>query len=65
MGDEDFTKNYSLDMLWRGLVDIEHRDAVREGDGEAMMRNWRIDMVQFWQHGHNKYMINGFRLLAG
>ena len=61
---EDHVKNYSLSLLWQGLRDLAHQDDIREGDGEAMMMIWRINMLQFWERKHNKYLIMGHRLLC-
>jgi len=46
-------------------MDMCHRDAIREGDGLAMMTLWRANMLRFWSGNHNKYFIAGHRLLAG
>jgi hypothetical protein len=61
----DHLRNYFVDSLWGGLCDLVLRDATREGNGDALMAFWRIHMLQFWQNGHNKYLRNGFRMLAG
>ena len=47
------------------MLDMAHRDMIREADGEALMSMWRINMLQFWRKKHNKYMIFAHRLLAG
>lgn len=41
------------------------KDAARENDGEAMMPHWRINMIDFHNNNHNKYLILGHRLLSG
>lgn len=46
-------------------MDAVERDAVREGDGAAMMQHWRLDMLQFNRRRHCKYRILGHRMLAG
>jgi len=61
----DHVRNYSLAVCWYGLLDLCHRDAIREADGPAMMSMWRINMVRFWNGHHNKYLATGHRLLAG
>ena len=40
-------------------------DAERHNNGEQMMSDWRMDMVEFWNCNHNKYLSLGHRLLAG
>lgn len=41
------------------------KDAVREGDGEAMLMHWNINVIQFHNKGHNKYRILAHLLAAG
>ena len=59
------TNEYSCSVVWLRLNDMARRDAVREADGEAIMRHWNIDMPQYWTYNHNKYLIIGHRILAG
>ncbi|XP_070559583.1 uncharacterized protein [Ptychodera flava] len=61
----DHVFQYSSCLTWRGLYQMVHKEVERHADGEAIIRNWRLDMVQFWQHDHFKYLIQGHRLLAG
>ena len=56
---------YSCSVVWLGLNDMARRDTVREADGEAIMRHWKLDMPQYWTYNHNKYLIIGHRMLAG
>ncbi|XP_077862477.1 uncharacterized protein LOC100373840 [Saccoglossus kowalevskii] len=60
----DYLFNYSCHVLWRGLFHMAERDAERENDGPAMMSNWRVSMLDFWENNHYKYLIIGHRLLA-
>ena len=62
---EDKLRSYSQSVLWNGLLDLSHRDMIREADGLAMMAMWRLDMLRFWEANHYKYLIIGHRLLAG
>jgi len=61
----DHVRCYSLAVCWNGLLDLCHRDVIREADGLAMMTMWRVNMVRFWNGRHNKYLATGHRLLAG
>ena len=61
----DHVRNYSLAVAWYGLLDLCHRDVIREADGLAMMAMWRVNMLRFWQGHHPKYLATGHRLLAG
>jgi len=54
-----------LAVTWCGLLDLCHRDAIREADGVAMMTVWRVNMLRFWNGHHPKYFTTGHRLLAG
>jgi len=61
----DHVRNYSLAVCWYGLLDLCHRDVIREVYGLAMMTMWRVNMIRFWNGHHNKYLGTGHRLLAG
>ncbi|XP_052217447.1 uncharacterized protein LOC127835183 [Dreissena polymorpha] len=60
----DHKQAYAMSVLWRGLMHMAERDAERENDGEAMISFWRLNMLEFWEHGHYKYLTLAFRLLA-
>lgn len=62
-GDSVF--NYSRCVLWRGLLHMAQTDAERRNNGDHMIADWRLDMVEFWNQNHYKYLILGHRLLAG
>lgn len=62
-GDSVF--QYSCCMLWRGLLHMVQTNAERYNNGEQLTSDWRLDMVDFWNNNHNKYLILGHRLLAG
>jgi len=61
----DYIRNYSISIVWNGLLDMAHRDGIREADGLMMMTMWRINMIRFWQGRHFNYMKVGHRLLTG
>ncbi|XP_078141846.1 uncharacterized protein LOC144539769 [Centroberyx gerrardi] len=62
---EDHVQNYSKAMIWEGLQHLARRDAVQEGDGEAMTEFWKLNMIQFWDRKHPNYFTIAFRMLAG
>jgi hypothetical protein len=37
----------------------------RENDGPAMISIWRINMIDFFNNNHNKYLILGHIILSG
>ena len=59
-----YKENYSRAIAWCGLQLLCRRDAVREGDGEAMIRNWKYDLLHFFTRKHPKYLILAHRLIA-
>ena len=63
--DQDHIRNYSLAVTYLGLLDLCHRDMIREADGPAMLAMWRLNMPRFWAGNHYKYMIIAHRLIAG
>jgi hypothetical protein len=63
-GDDDSILLHSKALLWRGLLHMANRDAIREGDGPAILQFWKIYMPTFWNRSHYKYLIVGHLLLA-
>lgn len=63
--DEPEAGNYSRCVLWRGLLHIAQTDAERRNNGDHMIADRRLDMVEFWNHNHYTYLIFGHRLLEG
>ena len=61
----DRVQEYSKALLWEGLNHLVRRDAVREGDGQAMLDHWALDLIQFSNNGHYKYTILAHQLLFG
>lgn len=62
-GDSVF--NYSRCVLWRGLLHMAQTDAERRNNGDHMIADWRLNMVDFWNQNHYKHLILGHRLLSG
>ena len=56
--------SYSCARLILGLLIKNADDAVREGDGDRIIRCWRFFMLYYKAYGHHKYAIAAFRLLA-
>ncbi len=61
----DGVKNYSEALLFFILLDMVHRDALREGDAEALVQQTKFHMPFLWKGNHNKYLICERRFLAG
>ncbi|XP_038045923.1 uncharacterized protein LOC119720343 [Patiria miniata] len=61
----DGVQEYSKALLYEGLCHLAFRDAVREGDGPAILSHWRINTLQFWNNKHLKYFILAHNMLAG
>ena len=58
------SKNYTKALMWEGLNHLARRDAVREGDGPAMVECWQMDMVTFWRKNHTHYLVIGHHMLT-
>lgn len=56
--------NYSSAMLNDGLLLLELKDAIREGDGERVTRCWKVMLLYFRQAGHTNYQKEAFEFLA-
>ena len=64
-GCPDKRLGYCRALLWRTLNHVVRRDAVREGNGPAMISHWKMDLLDFYKFGHYKYTIIAHRLLTG
>jgi hypothetical protein len=53
----DHVYEYSCAVTWHGLKLMAERDAERENDGDAIISQWRLDMIPFWNNNHNEYLI--------
>ena len=56
---------YSKAFLWHGLNHLVRRDAIREGDGPAMIDHWSLDIINFANNNHPKYLVLAHGLLTG
>ncbi|KAI8496735.1 Protein unc-80 [Branchiostoma belcheri] len=61
---EDHKYNYNCSVLREGLYEMVKKDAVNEGDGNRIFRNWKFDMIQYYQHKHTHYKDLAFRYIA-
>ena len=43
---------------------MANRDAIREGDGPAILQAWKLYMPTLWNLNHYKYVIAGHKILA-
>lgn len=59
---EDKIYNYSRVLCHYGALMIEFRDACGEGDGERVVRCWRLFMPHFKSAGCTKYSLEALRL---
>ena len=57
--------NYGSAILNDGLLLLELRDAIHEGDGPRVVRCWKF-MLLHWRHAkHTKYSLEALHLIAG
>lgn len=61
---EDKVFIYGCVHISLGLLLRNADDAVKQGDGERLVRLWRFLTLLFRQHGNNKYALAGLRLTA-
>ena len=62
--DDDHVLSYARDVLTLELLYIEFQDAIREGDGERLLRCWRYLLLIFKVSHHTNYSVEAFTLLA-
>lgn len=60
--EEDRKFNYTRVLCHYGSLVTEFRDAWAEGDGERVVRCWRMFMLHFKEAGHTKYALEALRL---
>lgn len=55
---------YACETLGLGLLLMEFKDAIREGDGNRVMAVWKYLFLIFKSSGRKNYSIEGFTLLS-
>ena len=55
---------YARRLMWRGLNDLIRNDAIKENDGQRILRHWKFDLCDLQQHCHPKYVIFAMKLLV-
>ena len=60
---EDGVLRHSKSLLWKGLFFLANDDAIKEGNGPAILRYWRAYLPSFWNLKHTKYVMAAHRLL--
>ena len=61
---EDGVFNYALAVLGNGLLLLELKDAIREGDGLRILRCWKVMLMYFTYAGHRNYQHEAFYTLS-
>ena len=59
---QDGVYNYAKILCHYGSLAMEFRDAWHEGDGERVLRCWKLFLHHFKQAGCTKYLLEAFRL---
>lgn len=59
----DLVQLYACELLTLGLVWLNYYDAIKEGDGERIMRIWKYLLIAFREAGHKNYAKKGAILL--
>ena len=60
----DGVQEYAREVLSLGLMFLEFKDGIREGDGERVFRCWKILFPLFMSSGRVKYTIEAFTLMC-
>ena len=56
--------DYGCEVLALGLLVIDFKDAVQEGDGDRIIALWKYLMLVFKASGRKNYAIEGLTLLS-
>ena len=62
--ESDTVHEYAKEVLSLGLLLLEFNDAVREGDGDRIVRCWRFFLPLFKASDKTNYAVEAFTLLA-
>ena len=60
----DGVYEYGKQLLSIGYFYIEFSDAIKEGDGDRVLRCWKYLLLIFKNSGHNNYSIEALNLLC-
>ena len=61
---QDHILEYAKETLTMGLIFLEFKDAVREGDGDRVLRCWKFLFLFFRASGHTNYTLEALTLLS-
>lgn len=56
--------DYTCEVISLGLLFLEFKDAIREGDGDRVLCVWKYLMLIWKATGHKNYSIEAFTMLA-
>ena len=62
--EDDKVQVYAKELLTLGLIYREYSDAIREGDGQRVLRCWKFLMIIFKATQRKNYACEAFNLLA-
>lgn len=62
--EKDTVHSYAVDFLTLSLLWYGFRDAIREGDGDRIVRYWKFLIAIFKSENHFNYANEGFNFLA-
>ena len=61
---QDHILEHAKETLSMGLIFLEFKDAVREGDGDRVLRCWKFLFLFFRSSGHTNYTLQALTLLS-
>ena len=61
---KDHVLEYAKETLSMGLIFLEFKDAIREGDGDRVLRCWKFLFLFFRASGHTNYTLEALTLLS-
>ena len=61
----DRVNEHSKALLLDGLFHLIRYSAIREGNGPAVICDWKADLIQFFNFKHHKYVILAVQHIAG
>ncbi|VDI38279.1 Hypothetical predicted protein [Mytilus galloprovincialis] len=60
----DSVFEYSCMLLYRGLKEIAHHNAIRKNNGLKLIDYWKNDLFQFYELHHTKYFLCAHQLIT-
>ena len=60
----DSVNHYTRALLWRCLMQLAFKDAIRHNNGPRILAHWKFNLISFWSKNHPLYFRLAHQLLT-